>query len=504
MHVGYHLNALARRWPDRPAIVEGGRSCTYAAFATRLNRLGNALFGLGLARGDRVALLVPDCREYLEADYGIMSAGLVRVPLDPRLSRQELASQMADAGVRALITHAAFAGKVEELGPDRPDPVIAIGGSVPGALRYEDLLARASTAQPPLGAPDDLATLNYSGGTTGAPKATMLAHRSLMSAAQNVIMGFGIGPDDVFLNVRPLWPIAQILAMSHILAGSPVVLGGRFDPERLPALVRETGATRSSLVPTLLVRLLEHHPDGHPDLGALDAIYVGGSRIPAPVFEHAVDALGPRIGVLYGLTEAPVSCYLRPDDLRDPDRVPYRVRSAGRPLFGYDLAIRDAGGAILPAGSSGEITLRGPNMMLGYWNRPAETAAALRDGWLHTGDIGELDEEGFLFVVGRLKEIIRTGSSSVRPDEVEGVLLGHPAIAEAAVVGLPDREWGEIVTAFIVLRDGAAADSEALAAFCRDRLTGFKRPRRFEFVGSLPRSHYGKVLKKQLLEGIEG
>jgi acyl-CoA synthetase (AMP-forming)/AMP-acid ligase II len=316
-------------------------------------------------------------------------------------------------------------------------------------------------------------------------------------------MGFGITPENVFLNVRPLWPIAQIVAMSHILAGSAVVLGGRFDPERFPALVASTGADRSSLVPTLLVRLLERHPEGHPDLAGLEAIYVGGSRIPPEVFAEALAVLGPRIGVLYGLTEAPVCCYLRPDELADPVRAERLVGAAGQPLFGYDLAIRTPDGTILGPGETGEVTLRGDNMMSGYWKRSEDTAAGFRNGWLHTGDLGHIDEDGYLFVVGRLKEIIRTGSSSVVPGEVEEVLAAHPAVAEAAVVGLPDREWGEIVAAFVALRSGAEATGPDLEAFCRERLPGYKRPRRIVFVDALPRSHYGKVLKAQLVESAQ-
>jgi acyl-CoA synthetase (AMP-forming)/AMP-acid ligase II len=500
MHIGAQLAQLALRHSDRIAIVDESGAWSFRRFHSRIIRFGNALRGLGLDKGDRVALLVPDIREYLEADYGTMAAGFVRVPMDPRLTRRELVDFLRHAGARALVTHASFAEKAGGLTSDVAslEFVIGIGGGA--GLSYEALLEKASERPLAEAAGDDLATLNFSGGTTGAPKATMLRHRNLLTVVQHTIAGFDIGSDAVFLNVRPLWPIAQVILMSHLFAGATVVLGSRFDPEQLAARIKQTGATRTSLVPTQLVRWLDYLPNRAPKLAALQAIYVGGSRIPPTVFEQALAVIGPRIGVLYGLTEAPVTCYMPPRTLAvDADRRRL-MESVGRELSGYQVRIATSEhGAAAGPDQPGEVLICGDNVMAGYWQNEAATRAALRDGWLHSGDIGQRDDAGNLYIVGRLSDVIRSGSSSIMPKEVEDVIVTHPAVGEVAVVGLPDTEWGEAVTAFVVVKPGAVVTERDLVEHCRKYLAGYKKPRSVRFVASLPRSHYGKVIKAQLI-----
>ena len=504
MHIGARWRDLALRHCDRTAIIDqAGRAWSYRQLQSRIARIGNALRGLGLRAGDRVALLIPDIREYLEADYGVMSAGLVRVPLDPRLARAELAALLRYAGASALVTHVSFEHKVAGLAGEVADlrHLISIGGG--DGLAYEALLERASDRALPDGNADDLATLNFSGGTTGAPKAAMLRHRNLVAVARNTIHGFEIGSDDVFLNVRPLWPIAQVILMSHLFAGATVVLA-RFEPGELATLVQRSGATRTSLVPTQLVRFLDHLAAQDARLDRLQAIHVGGSRIPPHIFERALETLGPKIGVLYGLTEAPVTCYLPPRSLRaeaaDRTRL---IGCVGRTLPEYRVRIADMDEQTA-SGRSGEVLIQGGNVMAGYWKDDEATRAALRDGWLHTGDIGNLDDAGNLTIVGRLEEVIRSGSSTIVPKEVEDVMVLHPAVAEVAVIGLPDDEWGEAVTAFVVRRPGIPVTADELVEHCRARLASYKKPRSVRFVASLPRSHYGKVLRAQLIADATG
>jgi acyl-CoA synthetase (AMP-forming)/AMP-acid ligase II len=496
MHIGAKLAQLALAYPDRIAIVDEAGSWSFQRFNQRLTRFGNAMHSLGLAKGDRVALLLPDCREYLEADYGSMAAGFVRVPMDPRLTRPELVALLQCAGVRALVTHPAFAEKVDKLDDDIETlQSILYVGTGPG-LDYETLLEKSSERPLPRGDGDDLATLNFSGGTTGAPKAVMLRHRNLMAAAANTIQGFGIASEMVFLNVRPLWPIAQVILMSHLFAGATVVLGRRFDAERFTAMIDSSGAIRTSLVPTQLVRWIEHlRPQDR--MPKLQAIYVGGSRIPSPVFERALDLVGPRIGVLYGMTEAPVCCYLRPQELAGSDRARL-IESVGHPLPPYRIRIDGADAE----NASGEVLVQGDNVMAGYWQNEEATRDALRDGWLRTGDIGTFDRDGLLAIVGRLKEVIRSGSSSIMPKEVEDVIATHPAVDDVAVLGVPDPEWGEAVTAFVVLRPGMSSTEHELVEHCRRNLASYKKPRAVRFVASLPRSHYGKVLRAELLAQV--
>lgn len=502
MHIGTKWRELARQHGDHPAIIDDRGSWSYRDVHARIAHFGNALAGLGLRKGDRVALLVPDIREYLEADYAIMSAGFVRVPLDPRLTRGELTPLLRYAGATALVTHASFAPAVTGLTDEVESlrHIVSIGGDGSGdglGHDYEALLARASDRPPPEGDGEDLATLNFTGGTTGAPKAAMLRHRNLMAVARNTIIGFGIGGDSVFLNVRPLWPIAQVILMSHLFAGATVVLR-RFDPERFALLVQQAGATRTSLVPTQLLRCLDHLRPGDERLQRLQAIHVGGSRIPPLVFERTLEIIGPRIGVLYGLTEAPITCYLPPRALDGLQ--PGLIHSVGQVLGDYEVRLLD--GEDMPSagsGRSGEVLIRGDNVMAGYWQDDAATAASLRDGWLHTGDVGEFDDGGNLHIVGRLKDVIRSGSTSIIPKEVEDVIVQHPAVAEVAVIGLPDVEWGEAVTAFVVTKPGMSVAEFDLVEHCRARLAGYKKPRSIRFVASLPRSHYGKVLRAQLI-----
>jgi acyl-CoA synthetase (AMP-forming)/AMP-acid ligase II len=494
VHIGAKLAQLAHSQSDRIAIVDDAGTWSFRCFHQRVTRFGHAMHGLDLAKGDRIALLMPDCREYLEADYGAMAAGFVRVPMDARLTRRELAELLQRAGARVLVTHPAFVEKVEALTNDVEtlQSIIYLGKG-PG-LDYETLLEKSSDRPLPEGEGDDLATLNFSGGTTGTPKAVMLRHRNLITVAANTIRGFEIARDAVFLNVRPLWPIAQVILMSHLFAGATVVLGGRFDADRLAAMIDQTGSTRTSLVPTQLVRWVEHLR-AHDRMPKLEAIYVGGSRIPFAVFERALALLGPRIGVLYGMTEAPICCYLPPRELAGSDRSGV-LESVGRPFPAYRVRLAETETA---AGTSGEVLVRGGNVMAGYWQNDAATRETLRAGWLHTGDIGAFDSDGRLTIVGRLKEVIRSGSSNIMPKEVEDVIAAHPAVAEVAVLGLPDTEWGEAVTAFVVLKPGMSATEHDLVEHCRAHLASFKKPRAVRFVASLPRSHYGKVIRAELL-----
>jgi acyl-CoA synthetase (AMP-forming)/AMP-acid ligase II len=499
MHISEKWRELALQHGDRPAIVDEHGTWSYRAFHARITRFANALHALGLSPGGRVALLVPDIREYLEADYAVMAAGLVRVPLDPRLTRAELTALLRYAGATALVTHISFASTTDKLSEDVASLryIITIGAGA--GLDYEALLQRASDQPLPPRDGDELASLNFSGGTTGAPKAAMLRHRNLLAVAHNTIAGFGIEDGSVFLNVRPLWPIAQVILMSHLFAGARVALR-RFDPEAFATLVHQTGATRTSLVPTQLVRCLDHLHAGDERLARLEAIYVCGSRIPPAVFERALELIGPKLGVLYGLTEAPVTSYLPPQALAPPAARSRLMHSVGRVLGNYQVRIARSDEASSDGSDrSGEVLIRGDHVTAGYWQDDAATVAALREGWLHTGDIGEFDDGGNLHIVGRLKDVIRSGSSTVIPKEVEDVIVLHPAVAEVAVLGLPDPEWGEAVTAFVVIKPGMSVAERELVEHCRTRLAGYKKPRAIRFVASLPRSHYGKVLRAQLI-----
>lgn len=484
------LARAAQRWGSGAALIDAERG-------TRLSfsELAAACFGLGaelrreLAPGDRVALLADAQIEYVIADYGAMAAGLVRVPLDPALTAPELAAQLKDAEAKCLL--------VGESRRAAGDAIRALSeGSALAILPLEDTVARAQRAAPTPEAlalpPETLASLNYTGGTTTAPKAVMLSHGNLRAVLQNVVMARGTAPGDLMLNVRPLWPIAAVIVLAQLVAGGAVALGGSFEPARFVALLRQYRASSTSLVPTHLVRLLrEVPPEELRALDALRAIDVGAAAIPLAVFQEALEALGPKVGVLYGLTEASWSCYQRPDELLGPggELLPERMVTAGRPVFGCDLRI---------APENGEILIRGAHVMQGYWKRPQLTREALADGWFHTGDVGRIDEAGYLSVTDRLKGAIRTGGKSVQPGEVEEALCRHPQVAEAAVVGIPDAEWGELVAAVVVPARGSALTVQALGEHCAGILSSHKRPRLIKLDAQLPRSHYGKVQRAKV------
>jgi acyl-CoA synthetase (AMP-forming)/AMP-acid ligase II len=502
MHLAAILDRLSRWYPEKTALIEANTTWTYRQLVARVNRFGHALRGQGLTGGDRVALLLPDVREFLEADYGVMSAGLVRVPLDPRLTRRELAAQLMHAGVRALITHPMFGDRIGGIAADVENLkiLVSVHGALPDAQDYETLLQMASDQPLPVGSGEDLAALNFSGGTTSAPKAIMLRHRNLIAAAQNIIQGFAIRPEEVFLNVRPMWPIAQVLLLSHILSGATVVLGGRLEPEAFAGQIAKSRADRTSLVPTQLVRFVNCLERTAERLQCLKVVHVGGSAIPPSIFERTLAVLGPRVGVHYGLTEAPFTTYLAPERLEPRAGQHHLIHSAGRELFTNEVRIvPTAIGAEFGGDGAGEVLIRGDHVMAGYWQDEDATRGALRDGWLHTGDIGRMDGHGDVYIVGRLKDVIRSGSTTIIPKEIEDVIACHPAVAEVAVFGMPDVEWGEAVTAFVALKPGAAISQGELIEHVRSQIAAFKVPKSVRFVTALPRSHYGKVLRRELL-----
>jgi acyl-CoA synthetase (AMP-forming)/AMP-acid ligase II len=496
MSVARLLQRAAELWGDKPALIDPARrrTMTFSEVAGAVFSFGQSLRERGLTAGDRVAILSDATPEYLLADYGIMAAGLVRVPLDPSLSAEELANQLRDADARLLLFDCAGTA----------DLAAALDGAVPERLALDpEVFERLRIERPQAPATDvdvtALASLNYTGGTSGAPKAVMLGHDNLRSAVRNIFMARAMGPGDVMVNMRPLWPIAGIVVLAHLASGGAVVLGGRFEPGRLVSLLAEYRAAATSMVPTHLVRILRDCPA--PALRALDAlraIDVGAAAVPPDVFAQALDAFGPKIGVLYGLTEAPWSCYQPPHILdAPPDIRRARMQSVGQPVFGCDVMIAGESGPA-PVGEAGEILLRGVHVMKGYWKQPDLTAQVLKNGWFSTGDLGRIDADGSVAVLGRIKEVIRSGGKSVEPNEVEAALARHPGVAEVSVVGVPDAEWGELVTAVVVPAAGAEISEHALQEHCAGALSPHKRPKLIQIVAELPKSHYGKVQRSKV------
>ena len=470
---------------DRPAVVGAG-PLTYRELWSRCRRLTGALAGLGLERGDRVAVVAANSRAYLELYQTVPGAGYVLVPLNLRHTPAELAYALTDSGTAVLFTDLdpePFAGLVKQ--------VI----SVPD--RYEEILAGADEHQPPDDiTEDDLAGLFYTGGTTGAAKGVMLTHRNLLANAFHFMACWPFTPDTRWLVAAPMFHAAGTIGVLSIIwnAGSHVFLE-RFDPGAALDLIETHRVTATLGVPTMLAAMADEQGRRPRDVSSLTHLSYGGSPSPTETLRKARSAF-PAATLLhiYGATETSPIVTLLPDQGSVLDTV--RARSCGQPAVGVEVQIFDADGNPVPAGTVGEVCARGPNIMAGYWNKPDETAQALRDGWYRTGDLAYMDEEAYIFHVDRAKDMIVTGGENVYCSEVENALYQHPAVADAAVFGVPHPRWGEAVHAALVLR--SAVGEEELQAHCRALIADYKVPKSFEFHRELPKSGAGKILKREL------
>lgn len=483
---------LARTSPDRVAVVDSsGAAWSFSRMWQRIESIGSLLLSEGLVAGDRVGILSAGfSRQYLEADHAIMAAGLVRVPIDPAAPRRDIVSQLEHAGARAILVEPDLAEKSVGLDIMMFDL---------GSDAFEARMKAFEHLMHPEVRGDRLASLNFTGGTTGAPKAVALTHRNLMSVVREVNAARPLQPDDSFLNVRPMWPISGIAVSIHLLAGSRVVLGDRFDAATFLDTVEEHSATMTSLVPTMLIRLLRETERSGDSSTSLRTVDIGAAAVPDGQIREAVSRFGPVFGAVYGLTEAPWTCYRPPEDLLTEHGS--LVQSVGRPVGAHRVSINDDDGPV-PLGDVGEIVIAGDHVMGGYWQNQLATDRVLGDYGFRTGDLGRFDERGRLHVVGRLKEIIRTGGRSVEPREVESIILGMTGVVEAAVIGLPDDEWGERVVAAVVRERPGPTAQEVIDA-CGELLAPHKRPRAVVFVESIPRSHYGKVLREELRSTLQ-
>jgi long-chain acyl-CoA synthetase len=473
-----------------PAVRCGAVELTYAETWDRCRRLAGALRGLGLEQGDRVGIVSPNCHRYLEVYQAVPGAGMVLVPLNQRHTDAELRYALEDAGAKAL-----FAGRPTADLPPCVRHVIHLGAG------YEELLAGAAPADR-LGdglVEDDLAGLFYTGGTTGAAKGVMLTHRNLVANATHLQLCRPFGPETCWLVTAPLFHLAGSIAVLSTVwnAGRHVVLSA-FDPAAVLDLVARERVTATLVVPSMLAALNEEQLARPRDVSSLELISFGGAPSATETLRRAHQAFpGARLLHIYGTTEtAPIATtLLGVERLLDAPQ----ARSCGQPAVGVDVEVRAHDGSRAATGEVGEVVVRGPNVMGAYWNKPEQTAAVLRNGWYATGDLGYLDEQAYLYLVDRAKDMIVTGGENVYSTEVEDVLYRHPAVLEAAVFGVPDERWGEAVHAVVVPRPGADVRAEELVEHCRGAIAGYKVPKRVELRDEpLPKSGAGKVLKRAL------
>jgi fatty-acyl-CoA synthase len=493
------MRRAAAKFRDRLALTYHDRQWTYAELDRAAGRVAHALLGLGLNKGDRVAAYARNSDAYLLLWLGCARAGLVHVPINYALTSGELRYIVDQSGARALIYDPELSATADQI---RGDVQVAFyGGFSKSSTQVLDILAVALDEAAPRfegcqAGDDDLAQFLYTSGTTAAPKGAAMTHRAFMAEYSACIIELELSGSDVALAALPLYHSAQMhcFSMPQLLIGATTHLIEAPLPETVLALIEKYAITSFFAPPTVWVRLLRHPDFDKRNLSTLRNIFYGASIMPVPVLEELRRRLpGIRAFNCYGQSEiGPLATVLKPEE-HDA-----RPASAGRPLLSVETRIVDLAMQDVPPGVHGEIIHRSPQLLVEYWGKPEETREAFEGGWFHSGDVGYFDEQGYLFVVDRLKDIIKSGGVVVAGREVEEVLFKHPAVSEVAVIGLPDPKWIEAVTAVVVLRPGHPPDEAALVAHAREHLAPFKVPKRIVFVQTLPRNTAGKLLKREL------
>jgi long-chain acyl-CoA synthetase len=506
MNAGYLITRSAHYFPEKTAFVIDGQAISYRNLNQRINKLANALLSLGLKKGDRVGLLFHNSLAYLESYLALYKAGLIWVRLNARLALPEFKGMLEDSGALALIHGPEFIEMAEKAsqglrwviqqGPD-------------ARIDYDDFLQKGSDQEPKADVYlDDLSDLWYTSGTTGAPKGIMLTHRNIVTCTQFLLSDvYDITQGDSFLTPGALSHAGSVRILPFIIRGATCYLQSHFDPQRICEDIEKFRITDLATVPTMLIALMDYPGMPHLDLGSLRRITYAGAPTPVERIKEALEQFGPVLDQSYGQAESIITItHLSRQEhiLKDDPAREARLASAGREYPGVQVRIMDDNGQILGPGEIGEVVTRSDLVMRGYWNQPDKTQEALKEGWLHTGDIGYLDEDGYLFLVDRKHDKIITGGLNVYPREVEEVLSAHPAVAQVAVFGVKDPFWGEAVTAAIVVRQGISVTEEELMAGCKERLAGYKRPKKVFFLEDLPKNLYGKVLRRELKIQFEG
>ncbi|RJP35732.1 MAG: long-chain-fatty-acid--CoA ligase [Actinobacteria bacterium] len=497
----------ATRLPASEAVAFEGVRLDWTQLNTRINRLANGLGDLGFARGDHVAVLCENCLEYLEIYYALAKAGLVTVPLNSRLSPRELSHIIDHSEAAGLVVGERFQELVASLRPGLRNmrDYISVEAAAEGMVFYDDIIAAGDPGEPdwePLDE-NDMVILMYTGGTTGLPKGVMLSHRNMLTAligvalSQRAMMLPGLRT----LFALPFFHIANWQPFFWQMMGGSVVISRSADAAAIVRLIVEEMPVFVNLVPTVYQSMLELPGIEDVNFNHVAAFSVSGAPMAPEVMKRCMQVFGLKVRKGYGLTEtASAVTSLSSDEFaaEGDEKMVRRGLSVGKETINVRVKVRGEDGSECGAGEVGEITVYGKNVMLGYWKDPEQTARALRNGWLWTGDIGYKDEEGYVFLVDRKQDMIITGGENVYPTEVEDVLYRHEAVSEAAVIGVSDPRWGEAVKAVVVLKPGTQVDGEELIAFCRNQIAGYKCPKSVAFVSELPKSTVGKILRKAL------
>jgi long-chain acyl-CoA synthetase len=499
------MRATAERFPDRPAITFKDTVMTFAAFDCESNRLANGLAALGLTAGDRMALYLPNCPQYQLAFYAACKLGAIACPMNPSYREREITYHVNDSGAKIMVTHASLGPVVQACRSHLPNlvRVVVTGDEVlrDGACRYDDVVDSGSAAAPDVVVEQSqVAALPYSSGTTGLPKGVMLTHRTLVCNQLQYLQGSGIGSDDVYPIFLPLSHIYGVMLMNAAMgSGARQIVMERFDLEALVSTIEKYGVTLLHLVPPVLLTLANAAGLDRSQFRTVRYALSAAAPLAPDVARRVEERLGLRVIQAYGLTETGPASHHSP---LEPDKA--RLESVGIVMADTEQRVVDleSGEKVLGPREVGEICIRGPQLMQGYWNAPEESARALRDGWLHSGDIGYVDENGYTFIVDRKKEMIKCRAFSVAPAELEATVLEHPDIADCGVVGVADAEGGEVPNAFVVPRKGCTLDAAALTDYFAKRLAGYKTIRKWHLTDAIPRTPSGKILRRMLKERL--
>lgn len=491
--IAYH----GRVRPRHPAMVMGEDRISYGELNTHANQIAHALLELGLVKDDRVIYLGKNHPSFFEVLFGTAKAGMVTVPINVRLSSDEIVWIVNNAAAPVLFYSEEYSGLIAVIRDNCPRirHFIPLSGDA-----YAKWLARHPATSPDLEVcGEDVCLQIYTSGTTGRPKGAQLTNANLITCAESCVSAWGNWTErDVSLIVMPLFHIgATAYAFIGLRAGATLSIMADAVPLAILQTIEQHAVTKALFVPALLLSLV-NLPPSQFNLGTLELIAYGTAPMPLELLRRSIDMFGCKFVQLYGLTEttAPIT-YLPPEDHDKQGNE--RMRSCGIPAPGVEIRIMDAEtGKELSAGEVGEVVVRTAQIMAGYWKQPDATADAVRDGWLHTGDAGYLDKDGYLYIHDRIKDMVVSGGENVYPAEVENAIYGHPAVAEVAVIGVPDDRWGEAVKACVVLRAGQAATEEEIIRFARERIAAFKAPRSVDFYPQLPRNSTGKLLKREL------
>ena len=508
LNIGTYLARAAEQVPDRLAIACGDDHATYAETEHRVNSLGLALRSLGLQKGDRIAILQWNGRQFLETLLACFKTGLGVVPINARLHPEEVCYHVRDAEAAALVYGPEFTEAIATIRPALPDTrhFISLIASAPWELDFESLVREHATMrdQTQRVEDDDLAWLFYTSGTTGRPKGAMLTHGNLDYVVTSYLADvLPIDSQDAALHAAPLSHGSGFQALTHLARGAAnVILFPRhFEAVTVFETIERYRVTNMFLAPTMLKLLLNSPEIDNYDLTSLRYIVYGGGPMYVADLNAAVTRLGQVLVQIFAQGETPMTgTYLRRADhiVNGSQEQERRLMSAGVARTGVEVKIVDSEDNEVPRGQTGEVVVRGRTVMRGYWRQPEATAEALRNGWLHTGDLGYMDTSGYVFILDRKKDMIISGGANIYPREIEDIVLKHPAVREVAVVGVPDELWGESVMAIVVLHDGCSVTAQAIVDHCLANLASYKKPKSVEFVADLPRNAYGKILKRQL------